>query len=76
MPLYEYGCSSCGRTFEKLSFHEGEEIKCPHCGAAVHKLMSTFSYQAPDEVCGKLPKGEKRELCTECRKGGTACPLT
>jgi putative FmdB family regulatory protein len=76
MPLYEYTCSVCGKIFEKLTFHEEEEVKCPHCGGGVHKLLSPFSYQVPDEVCGKLPKGEKRELCTECRKGGGACPIT
>ena len=75
MPLYEYRCSVCGKTFEKLTFHEEEKVKCPQCGGVVHKLLSPFTYQVPDEVCGKLPKGEERELCTECRKGGSACPL-
>jgi hypothetical protein len=30
----------------------------------------------PDEVCGKLPKGQERELCTECRQGGSSCPMS
>ena len=76
MPLYEYQCQGCGQTFEKLTFHEEGQVRCPKCGGGVQKLMSPFSYQAPDEVCAKLPKGEKRELCTECRGGGAACPLT
>ena len=76
MPLYEYKCDSCGQTFEQLVMHNDEQTKCPSCGGEVHRLMSPFSYEMPDEVCGKLPKGERRELCTECRQGGKACPLT
>ena len=76
MPLYEYKCQRCGQAFEKLALHEEKEIKCPQCGGGVHRLMSPFSYQVPDEVCGKLPKGEKRELCTECKQGGGACPFS
>jgi putative FmdB family regulatory protein len=76
MPVYEYRCLACGKTFEKLTFHEEKEVKCPKCGGGVDKLMSPFSYQAPDEVCGKLPKGEERELCSECRNASSTCPLT
>ncbi len=75
MPLYEYNCAQCDHTFEELVYHEGDEIRCPKCGGRVQKLMSRFSYEMPDEVCGKLPRGEKRELCTECREGGGSCPL-
>jgi putative FmdB family regulatory protein len=76
MPLYEYKCQACGHTFEKLALHEEKETKCPQCGGGVQKIMSPFSYQVFDEVCGKLPKGEKRELCTECRQGGGTCPVS
>ena len=75
MPLYEYRCDTCGQTFEKLVMHNDEQTRCPNCDGEVHRLMSPFSYEMPDEVCGKLPKGERRELCTECRQGGKACPM-
>lgn len=74
MPLYEYRCLACGKTFEDLTLLEAKEVRCPQCGGRTHKLMSPFSFRVPDELCGKLPKGEKRELCTECRRGGGACP--
>ncbi len=34
MPIYEYTCPGCGRTFEKrVSFTESDERQdCPHCG--------------------------------------------
>jgi len=75
MPLYEFRCEECGHTFEKLVMSDEGNVRCPNCKGQVRKLMSPFSYEMPDEVCGKLPKGEQRELCTECRQGGTACPL-
>ncbi|MBI5439806.1 MAG: zinc ribbon domain-containing protein [Deltaproteobacteria bacterium] len=76
MPLYEYQCEECGHDFERLVFHDEEEVRCPKCRGDVRKLFSPFSSPVPDEVCGKLPKGEQRELCTECREGGGACPFS
>lgn len=75
MPLFEYRCEKCGHAFEKLIYHEEEEISCPECHGQVRKLMSAFSIEIPDEVCAKLPKGESRELCTECKHGGSSCPM-
>ncbi|MEE9609889.1 MAG: zinc ribbon domain-containing protein [Desulfatiglandales bacterium] len=74
MPVYEYKCEKCDHIFEKLLFHEDEKVLCPKCAGGVQKLMSAFSIEVADELCGKLPKGEQRELCTECKHGGAACP--
>jgi putative FmdB family regulatory protein len=74
MPLYEYKCKQCGHTFERLVFHDQAGVRCPECGGRVAKLMSPFSIEIPDEICGRLPKGEPRELCTECKQGGGMCP--
>lgn len=76
MPLYEYRCEKCGHTFEELVFHEDAEMECPRCHGKVTKLMSSFSYEIPDEACAKLPRGQQRELCTECKHGGSACPYS
>jgi len=75
MPIYEYKCDECGHVFEELIFHETEKLECPKCSGKVHKLMSSFSFEVPDEICGKLPKGQERELCSECRQGGGSCPF-
>jgi putative FmdB family regulatory protein len=34
MPLYEYDCPNCGRTFDKLvrGFSDAGEVDCPNCG--------------------------------------------
>lgn len=73
MPIYEYRCNNCGYVFEQLFLREHGQILCPLCNGVVKKLMSPFSIAIPDEICSKLPKGERRELCTECKHGGSAC---
>ncbi len=75
MPLYEYRCEKCEHDFEKLIYQTDEEVFCPRCHGRVRKLMSAFTVEVPDEACAKLPRGERRELCTECRHGGSSCPL-
>ncbi|MFZ2445335.1 MAG: zinc ribbon domain-containing protein [Syntrophobacteraceae bacterium] len=75
MPLYEYKCRECGNVFERLVIGRDELVECPKCRGGVEKLMSEFSVNIPDEVCGQLPRGEPRERCTECRQGGAECPL-
>ncbi len=46
MPLYEYRCRACGRTFEayKRPVAEPEGETCPSCGGVSDKLdVSLFS---------------------------------
>lgn len=41
MPIYEYRCDRCGRTFEKLVRGRGT-VTCPDCGSvSLEKLLST-----------------------------------
>ncbi len=46
MPIYEYTCLSCGKSFsllQKVGSTE-KDTTCPHCGASeVKKMMSAFS---------------------------------
>ena len=46
MPIYEYKCESCGRTFEKLVFtSDKENIECPKCGdTRVKRLLSSTCF--------------------------------
>jgi putative FmdB family regulatory protein len=35
MPVYDYHCSDCNKSFEQtltLHQHDGNQIRCPHCG--------------------------------------------
>jgi len=45
MPMYEFECADCSRTFDaKETFEEHDrhkEIRCPHCGGTnVHQLVT------------------------------------
>ncbi len=43
MPIYEYACPRCGKSFEELIVRRADEaeVKCPSCGAAdVSRQMS------------------------------------
>lgn len=46
MPLYEFGCASCGHVFEELCKfdEEGTDKKCPKCGhVGARRLISVFT---------------------------------
>ncbi|THB80282.1 MAG: zinc ribbon domain-containing protein [Desulfobacteraceae bacterium] len=61
MPIFEYQCSHCSHTFEKLVF-KGEEggIECPECQKQdVKKLMSAVSFMGSSigTCAADAPKG-------------------
>ncbi|MCK4728096.1 MAG: zinc ribbon domain-containing protein [Desulfobacterales bacterium] len=42
MPIYEYRCTGCGHSFERLqSLQEGSSNTCPECGKPAEKVMSS-----------------------------------
>lgn len=63
MPVYEYECRDCGRSFEELvGPHVGlaaEDVKCPHCGAASPERLFSGDY-AP--ISRQLTTNQKRRL--------------
>jgi len=47
MPIYEYRCSNCDRSFEALVRAGDALARCPHCdGSAITREMSTFAARA------------------------------
>jgi putative FmdB family regulatory protein len=45
MPLYEYKCLSCGKTFEVIQKFADEQLKThPECGGIVEKLFSAPAF--------------------------------
>lgn len=49
MPIYEYHCANCNKTFEKLSKMSDSEQPCPDCGQPAAKAISVPS---PGQVVG------------------------
>ena len=46
MPIYEYRCSKCGKTFEALQSIGAAAIsKCIHCQGKTKKIVSRSSFQ-------------------------------
>ena len=46
MPLYEYQCTKCKHTFEKIQkFSDPPVTKCPECGGKVEQLLSAPAIQ-------------------------------
>jgi putative FmdB family regulatory protein len=46
MPLYEYRCDSCGKTFEVMQRFSDDPLQShPECGGAVHRLISAPALQ-------------------------------
>jgi putative FmdB family regulatory protein len=46
MPIYEYVCRACGRSFEELTLTAGDEHRtaCPSCnGKRVDRQLSAFA---------------------------------
>jgi len=65
MPIYEYTCPSCGRTFEKrVSFNESDERQeCPHCGGRhARRQMSLIARTA----AGSSSSGGYRPAASSC----------
>ena len=46
MPLYEYRCCKCGKTFEKLQARPETSAPCPDCGRPSEKAVSVFAASA------------------------------
>ena len=45
MPLYEYKCASCGKTFEVIQKFADEPLKThPECGGIVERLFSAPAF--------------------------------
>lgn len=70
MPIFEFKCNSCGKSFEKIVFKvlEQERIICPNCGSeSCQKLIS-----APGSV--GVGSSDKSSTVNACSTGCCGCP--
>lgn len=40
MPIYEYACQACGKTFEKIQRGGTGQVPCPACGKPAERIVS------------------------------------
>ena len=46
MPLYEFKCERCEKTFEKFCYnHDTMSMECPNCGCKSKKIPSLTSFK-------------------------------
>ncbi len=61
MPIFEYQCNKCSKTFEKLVFKgDQDNIKCPGCKSRdIRKKMSATSFMGSSigTCASDSPKG-------------------
>lgn len=72
MPIYEYTCKSCEKTFEHLhrSMNDDGKIKCPECGSSkTARTFSVFAVGAEAPKASSTPPG----ACGRCGGPGP-CP--
>jgi putative FmdB family regulatory protein len=68
MPLYEYRCSECATSFEKLVRSWTEVVLCPSCASAqVEKQLSTFAFAGTGGSAASGGGG------CGCGRGGCGC---
>lgn len=56
MPIYEFTCAKCNKSFEQLVRTMGSPVKaeCPHCGSAkAEKKLSVMSVVGGDSSKGQ-----------------------
>ena len=66
MPIYEFSCSVCGRSFEELvrSSDATGEVICPTCGSRdIRRKISVFA--------AKVSGGGAGTAAAVCAPGGT-----
>lgn len=63
MPIFEYVCNDCGKTFEELVSSSSERLACPSCQSTnTLKLLSVFaastgSGRSAGPACGRSECG-------------------
>lgn len=73
MPIFEYKCVDCGKSFEvlQLAGKAGGEINCPACGGS--KLEKLISAPFLPSSVGKPANEERTGSCCGGEPGANGC---
>jgi putative FmdB family regulatory protein len=66
MPIYEYTCKACNKSFEHLHrrLDDADKVKCPECGSSrTDRALSIF---AVGSAGGKSSASEAPGFCNRC----------
>lgn len=75
MPLYEYGCESCGLQFEiRQKFSDNPVTECSKCGGSVKKLISQGGFALKGNGWFQQGYSEKPACSTSGGGGCEGCP--
>jgi len=78
MPMYEYDCKTCGKSFDLLRRmnQEDTDVVCAHCGATnVFRKLSLFASVAKDDNGANLSSAHDGGSCSSglCGCNGSSC---
>ncbi len=88
MPIYEYRCEKCGKTFERLQRFSDDPVKVHEgCGGAVERLISQSAFQlkgsgwyvtdyAKGSSAAQTSKGEAKTEASSESKGASKSEST
>lgn len=63
MPIYEYQCKKCERTFEELQgFNDKPLRKCRECGGKVERMISLSAFHLKGSGWYETEYGKKKTL--------------
>lgn len=73
MPIYEYRCTACHRTFEVIQkVGDAPPESCIHCSGAVEKLISRTSFQLKGGGWFQSDYGGAKSKTTKDANGASA----
>jgi putative FmdB family regulatory protein len=73
MPIYEYRCEDCDRSFETFVMPGRTDAACPAChGAHIKREMSVFAARGASEAA-PAANGSSRPVGGGCCGGGCGC---
>lgn len=62
MPIYEFECGKCGKTFEEILLGPKEKVLCPYCASRrIRRLFSEFAVHG-----GRGSSGSSASACGSC----------
>jgi putative FmdB family regulatory protein len=66
VPLYDFRCRSCARTFEALVRKDAPS--CPHCQSTdLERLLSSFAVSSPERTQQAATKNRKQAAAVASR---------